>query len=409
MKKVITLILTFALVITLSAVFTGCNKTEEPIEKNAVCYVVANTANSQGLNLQSPLVQDTIYSTILNYGYISVVNADGVPEVVLAQSFDIDAKYKNASKDKLAMDARSKATNLINGMHNIVANDPEVDYIEALRLAVRSLSSLEGFDSKRIVVLGTGLSTTGVIDFKNNLISAEPEVVVELLKEKSEIPNFADITVYWQQLGDVAAPQEALTTAQKNKLQKIYGLLVENSGGTFVYNDIMANPVNESVEYPSVTPVEFPEDTPIAFEADTLNIEDDKAFQEPQVLNESKVEFVADKSDYLYPDKAVENIRPVAEYLIQHKTVSLLLIGSTAGDLTNESTLKLSQDRAEAVKRTLVELGVEENRIITKGMGSSDPWHVPNVGYEGAAASSNRKVVLLDSRTATAQSIIEEM
>ena len=36
MKKVITLILTFALVITLSAVFTGCNKTEEPIEKNAV-------------------------------------------------------------------------------------------------------------------------------------------------------------------------------------------------------------------------------------------------------------------------------------------------------------------------------------------------------------------------------------
>ena len=410
MKKIIVLSLTLALVLTLSTVFTGCTKKEEEsCEKVAVCYVIANTANSQGLNLQSPLVQDTIYSTILNYGYISVINADGVPEVVLSQSFDIDAKYKNASKDKLAMDARSKATNLINGMHTIVANDPEVDYLEALRLAVRSLSSLEGFDSKRIVVLGTGLSTTGVIDFKNNLISAEPEVVVELLKEKSEIPNFTDITVYWQQLGDVAAPQEALTTAQKNKLQKIYGLLVENGGGTFIYNDIMANPVDESVEYPSVTPVEFPEDTPISFEADTLNTEDDKAFQEPQVLDESKVEFVADKADYLYPEEAVENIRPVAEYLLQHKTVSLLLIGSTAGDLTNESTIKLSQDRAEAVKNTLVELGVEEDRIITKGMGSSDPWHVPNVGYEGAAASSNRKVVLLDSRTTTAQSIIEEM
>lgn len=406
MKKVITLILTFALVITLSAVFTGCTKNEEPIEKNAVCYVIANTANSQGLNLQSPLVQDTINSTILNYGYISVVNADGVPEVVLAQSFDIDAKYKNASKDKLAMDARSKATNLISGMNTVIADDPEVDYLEALRLAVRSLSSLEGYDSKTIVVLGTGLSTTGVLNFNNNLISADPKVIVELLEEKSEIPDFTDITVYWQQLGDVAAPQKSLTSAQKNKLQQIYGSLVEGGKGTFKYNDIMSNPVNTTVEYPAVTPVDLPEDTPIVFDADALNA-DDKAFQEPQILNESKVEFVADKASYLYPGKAVENIRPIAEYLIKHETVKLLLVGSTAGDTTNEASLKLSQDRADAVKQTLVDLGVSAERITTKGMGSSDPWHVPNVGYEGAAASGNRKVVLLDVRTATAQSIIE--
>ncbi len=405
MKKVITLILTFALVITLSAVFTGCTKNEEPIEKNAVCYVVANTANSQGLNLQSPLVQDTINSTILNYGYISVVNADGVPEVVLAQSFDIDAKYKNASKDKLAMDARSKATNFINGMNTVIADDPEVDYLEALRLAVRSLSSLEGYDSKMIVVLGTGLSTTGVLNFNNNLISAEPNVIIDLLKEKSEIPDFTGITVYWQQLGDVAAPQKSLTSAQKNKLQQIYGSLVEAGNGTFKYNDIMSNPVNTTVEYPAVTPVDLPEDTPIVFDADALNT-DDKAFQEPQILNESKVEFVADKASYLYPDKAVENIRPIAEYLLEHDTVKLLLVGSTAGDTTNETSLKLSQDRADAVKQTLVDLGVSAERITTKGMGSSDPWHVPNVGYEGAAASGNRKVVLLDVRTETAQSII---
>lgn len=406
MKRIIALILTFSLVITLSAVFTGCNKTEEPIEKNAVCYVIANTANSQGLNLQSPLVQDTINSTILNYGYISVVNADGVPEVVLAQSFDIDAKYKNASKDKLTMDARSKATNLISGMNTVIADDPEVDYLEALRLAVRSLSSLEGYDSKMIVVLGTGLSTTGVLNFNNNLISADPKVIVELLEEKSEIPDFTGITVYWQQLGDVAAPQKSLTSAQKNKLQEIYGSLVEAGKGTFTYNDIMSNPVNTTVEYPAVTPVDLPEDTPIVFDADALNA-DDKAFQDPQILNESKVEFVADKASYLYPDKAVENIRPIAEYLLEYDSVKLLLVGSTAGDTTNDASIKLSQDRADAVKQTLVDLGVSAERITTKGMGSSDPWHVPNVGYEGAAASGNRKVVLLDVRTATAQSIIE--
>ena len=199
---------------------------------------------------------------------------------------------------------------------------------------------------------------------------------------------------------------KSLTSAQKNKLQQIYGSLVEAGNGTFKYNDIMSNPVNTTVEYPAVTPVDLPEDTPIVFDADALKT-DDKAFQEPQILNESKVKFVADKASYLYPDKAIENIRPIAEYLLEHDTVKLLLVGSTAGDTTNDASIKLSQDRADAVKQTLVDLGVSGERITTKGMGSSDPWHVPNVGYEGAAASGNRKVVLLDARTATAQSIIE--
>lgn len=410
MKKTIALILTVVLALGLVGSLTGCSSNDEAsTEKVAVCYVIANTANSKGLNLQSPLVQDTIYSTILNYGYISVVNADGSPEVVLANSFDIDEKYKKASKDKLAMDARSKATNLISGMQTVIADDPEIDYLEALRLAVRSLVSLEDYDSKQIIVLGTGLSTTGVLDFKNNLISAEPDVIVELLNEKSEIPNFSDITVYWQQLGDVAAPQEAMTSAQKNKLQKIYGSLVEAGGGTFVYNEIMANPVNESVEYPSVTPVDLPDDTPIAFEADDLDTEDDKAFEEPQVLSESQVEFIGDQANYLYPDKAVENIRPIAEYLLKHDDVNIVLIGSTAGDSTNASTLKLSQERADAVKKTLIDLGVNADRITTIGMGASDPWHIPNAGYDGAAASANRKVVLLDARSATAQTILEQV
>lgn len=408
MKKTIALILTLVLALGLVGSLTGCSSNKEvSTEKVAVCYVIANTANSKGLNLQSPLVQDTIYSTILNYGYISVVNADGSPEVVLASSFDIDEKYKGAS-DKLAMDARSKATNLISGMQTVIADDPEVDYLEALRLAVRSLASLEGYDSKQIIVLGTGLSTTGVLNFNNNLISAEPDVIVELLNEKSEIPNFSDITVYWQQLGDVAAPQETLTSAQKDKLQKIYGSLVETGGGTFVYNEIMANPVNESVEYPAVTPVDLPDDTPIAFEADELDTEDDKAFEEPQVLSESQVEFIGDQANYLYPDKAIENIRPIAEYLLKHDDVNIVLIGSTAGDSTNASTLKLSQERADAVKKTLIDLGVSTDRITTVGMGASDPWHIPNVGYDGAAASANRKVVLLDALSVTAQTILEQ-
>lgn len=408
MKKTISIILTLACVIALVSTLAGCtvDVAKAPAEKAAVCYIIANTANSKGLNFNSPLVQDTVYSTVRNYGFIAVVNADGKPEIVHAASYDLDGKYKSASKEKLDMDARSKATNIVLSMQSIVADDPEIDYLESLRLAVRTLSSLDGYDSKSIVLIGTGLSTAGVMNFSNNLISAEPETVVNLLNEKSEIPDFTGITVYSQQLGDVAAPQQELTSAQRIKLEKIYGGIVETGGGTFIYNDIIANPVDETKQYPSVTPVNLLSDTPISFEE--VIFEEDNIFEDPVFLTEEKIGFVADKAVFLNPDEANETLQPVAEYLVKHPSVSIVLAGTTAGDKDSDFTLSLSRQRAETVKNALVELGVSADRIIAIGLGSEkDPWHVYNAGYDGSAASGNRKVVLLDASSERSVSILE--
>lgn len=408
MKKTISMILVLACVITIVSTLAGCsgNGVKAPAEKAAVCYIIASTANSKGLNFNSPLVQDTVYSTVRNYGFIAVVNADGNPEIVHAASYDLDDKYKSASKEKLDMDARSKATNIVLSMQSIVADDPEIDYLESLRLAVRTLSSLNGYDTKSIVLIGTGLSTAGVMNFSNNLISAEPETVVNLLNEKSEIPDFTGITVYSQQLGDVAAPQKELTSAQRIKLEKIYGGIVETGGGTFIYNDIIANPVDETKQYPSVTPVNLPSDTPISFEE--VVFEEDNIFEEPVFLTEEKIGFVADKAVFLNPNEANEILQPVAEHLVKHPSVSIVLAGTTAGDKDSDFTLSLSRQRAETVKNALVELRVSADRIIAIGLGSEkDPWHVYNAGYDGSAASGNRKVVLLDASSERSVSILE--
>jgi len=408
MKKIISMLIVCTMALTMVTGLTGCTSGNDATEaeKAAVCYVLANTANSQGLNLNSPMVQDTVYETIRNYGYISVVNADGIPDVVFASSFDIDDKYKSASTERLDMDARSKTTNLITGMQSVIATDPEVDYLAALNLAVRSLSSLEGYDSKTVVVIGTGLSTSGVLDFQNNLISAEPGTVVELLKEKDEIPDFNGITVYWQQMGDVAAPQQALTSAQRNNLQQIYGGIVEAGGGTFCYNSIIANPVNKEATYPAVTPVELPADTPISFEPEILDTEDSQdVFTEPVVLTEEQVTFIGDKAEYLHPEEAESVLKPIADYLINND-VTILLCGTTAGDTNSAYTMELSQARAERVKQTLVDLGVDPDRIIAIGLGSTDPWHVYGIPTSDKAASCNRKTVLLDASSQTAQEIL---
>ena len=254
--------------------------------------------------------------------------------------------------------------------------------------------------------MGTGLSTAGVMNFSNNLISAGPETIVNLLNEKSEIPDFSGMTVYSQQLGDVASPQQELTSAQRIKLEKIYGGIVEKGGGKFVYNEIIANPVDETKRYPSVTPVKLPVDTPIEF--DDVEFEKDNVLDEPIILTEEKIGFVADKAVFLDSEKANDILHPISEYLKSQPTVSIVLAGTSAGDTDSDFSLTLSKQRAEAVKNVLVEFGIEADRIVTVGLGSEkDPWHVKNAGYEGAAASSNRKVVVLDATSERAVSILK--
>ena len=88
---------------------------------------------------------------------------------------------------------------------------------------------------------------------------------------------------------------------------------------------------------------------------------------------------------------------------------TLLLAGTTAGDENSDFAKRLSYDRANAVKNTLVSLGVREERIVTAGLGSGDPWHIYGVGESGDLAAQNRKVVLMSTESDDAALILERL
>lgn len=377
--------------------------------KPAAAYVVANTANTKKVDSSAPLLQDTIGDCVRQYGYLVMIRVDGDPQAILVQDLDIPEKHKQASKERLEKDALSKTTNLLEVLGEISAVHPEVDYLEGLRCAASALNSLDdSYTSRTIILCGSGLSTSGYLNFQNNLLSgADPQTIVEMLKEREMLPDLSGIdTVYWLGMGEVEEPQEKLSPAQKKSLEAIWKAVIEEAGSELVENTYIsvADEMEKPEQLPSVSTIDLPEEQPVFFDADTELSEN--AFQEPVILGEDQVQFVGDQAEYLHPDAAVETIRPIAEYLNTHKTVNLLLVGCTAGDITDDAMLRLSKDRAETVRKTLVEFGVPEERLTTVGMAAGDPWHIENAGYEGSAASANRKVVFLDASTSQAEDIL---
>ena len=240
MTKKIRKIVLFTIVTTLLTV-TGCgdkkNTDTATSNKPAIAYIVANTANSKPVDSSAPIIQDTMIDCAENYGYSFIVRVDGEPELVSSENLDIDPQYKNAAKERLKRDATNKATNLLQVLEGVHAVNPESDYLEAIRLAAASLRSLDNsYTSRNIICCGSGLGTTGYLNFQNNLLSAESQTIVKLLQEKEALPDLSGITVYWIGMAQTTAPQEKLNPKQGKNLENIWKSVIEAAGGDFVPN-----------------------------------------------------------------------------------------------------------------------------------------------------------------------------
>lgn len=137
------------------------------------------------------------------------------------------------------------------------------------------------------------------------------------------------------------------------------------------------------------------------------NEEDELNFNEPLILTENKIKFHGDSDKYVDEQAAIEVLQPVIVYMNKYPEFKLLLVGSTAGDSVGRNSINLSKARAEAVKNTLVQSGINEENIVTIGLGGGDPWHIPNAGTTGEDAAKNRKVVMLDYESEDTKHLLE--
>lgn len=88
-------------------------------------------------------------------------------------------------------------------------------------------------------------------------------------------------------------------------------------------------------------------------------------------------------------DESMGTLNEIVKMMNQYSDLKFEINGHTDSDGKPESNLKLSEERAKSVKQKLVQLGIAEDRLSTKGFGATKPID-SNDTAEGKA--NNRRV-----------------
>jgi outer membrane protein OmpA-like peptidoglycan-associated protein len=94
-------------------------------------------------------------------------------------------------------------------------------------------------------------------------------------------------------------------------------------------------------------------------------------------------------------DSGLSKIADIAEQLKRNTAVKILVIGHTDDIGSNEYNLKLSKERAEAVKKELIRLGITADRLQATGKGKNAPL-VPNDSDENRKQNRRTEFVVVE-------------
>jgi len=412
-KKITFSILMILILLALDA--CGYMNKFNPKDVNALVFILGRHANANAFSdiyyeEIEKLIKNTVYG-----GYIGIVISDGNPKIIERY----DYFRTNATNDRTLNEKINEYTRIVFSHvmdEDVRAEKPENDLLKSIAEAKRLLNVFEDIAKddgktvvkKQIVILDTGIVTTGEMNFlklgidnvlfgtlSGKQLDEYTLEITETLSHNRLLPDLNGVDIVFIGIGDVAMPQEELFSSVKHGIENIWRAIFEKCNASNI--DIKDYPKGSIANEFTGDDGGFPYVTPIKFEQSII--------EGIITIYTDQVSFIANRADYLSHENAEIVLGRYADvlnrYINRKPDIIVYVVGSIArtNRVRNYST-DLSERRAVTVKETLIKFGVPEEKMIAFGLGEFFPNRddeFPNGVFIEEIARNNRKVVLIPS------------
>jgi OOP family OmpA-OmpF porin len=349
-----------------------------------VVLVIGARANEPAPSLPAS-VNALITQAVYDGQSIDAVTVDGDPQRQFSAPFSSTAENDLAWRDDVNKFEAAVAAKIA----TLRAVTPEADPLEAI-----SRAGDEAGPSGTVVLIDSGLQTVNPLNFADpGELDADPADIADFLAANHELPHLKGLAVMFVGIGQTARPQAPLDTAQRDNLLAIWEAIATRAGAR-CYATASENLQPHALSgMPAVTPVLVP--APPNPQPNPKQ----PVCGSPTILRDAgKVRFKGDQAVFVDVIAARSALTGYAT-LIKSKHLKVHLIGTTASAGDSEpGKIKLSLERAAAVKQVLVDLGVTATDITTAGLGDKYPGYVLDRDSKGnlvpAKAALNRNVIV---------------
>lgn len=258
------------------------------------------------------------------------------------------------------------------------------DYLEAIE---RAASHSDEDEKNLVIVLGSGLSDNGKLNFaKDGILTrrcgedyCSAEDLAATFAERDDRENLIGHDIIWAGIGSTIEPQHALDNDSIEKIKDLYRAVLEAKGAEVINLDDEFDASDESVETDKHVD---PTDQPMR----------DSFWAKKQIFDEnSELGFQGSSTVFLNEDKAREVLKSLADATNsgqRFKVVTSVAVSSC----TTPRRISLAEDRVGRIKSMVAELGGKVESIETYALPTGFVDECPDGRRSEDLAKQNRTV-----------------
>ncbi len=354
-------------------------------DHDAVCFVVGNVANSPAPDFSNENFEETVKDVFTATPLDKKPNVCMYSATANPYSIEIASKYIE-KKDHNQANQQGQIKRLIKGINEAAKTSPSeggANYYEAIMRAASYLKGT-GAESPLIIVYGSGLSDTGIVNFAfDGLLSKDEKYITGRISDSNIRQNdYGRTSLIWYGAGQTLTTNGQLPLSQSliNKTENIYIAALSYVGISMNPKSINISDTTTSVatDYwvnPTIVPGELKPGYKFS-------------------LNANIAKFDKNTANLINYDEVKDILSEFAKNFNDTTGVRIKLTGYQTKCGEGKGT-QLSIDRATVIRNILSELHVDTSKITVNGVDGpqDDREEIPYCGDTGVAVE-HRTVIL---------------